>query len=257
MDVVAALNGESSECPLEPLAPKFFDCGESALLVELSQHHDRQLNLAILDLSARLDRSAPPGYRESIPALASLTVLYDPLILPRPDLIATIEGLCSRASPAIHGRSWIIPIHYGGKSGLDLADVAAATGLSANEVIACHSSEVYHVQMLGFLPGFAYLGDLPAKLRLPRRATPRTRVAAGSVAIAAEMTAIYPLESPGGWHLIGWTPIPPWDVARLNEPLLLPGDEVRFRPVDAAEAEAIQRRVADGWIPKPEPAEAI
>ncbi len=105
--------------------------------------------------------------------------------------------------------------------------------------------------MLGFLPGFAYMGDLPEPLRLPRRATPRARVPAGSVAIAAEMTSVYPLESPGGWHLIGSTPILLWDMARHDEPLLKPGDKVRFAPVSGSEAENLRRKVEAGWRPSP------
>jgi KipI family sensor histidine kinase inhibitor len=105
--------------------------------------------------------------------------------------------------------------------------------------------------MLGFLPGFAYMGDLPRELQLPRRATPRARVPAGSVAIAAEMTAIYPLESPGGWHLIGWTPIPLWDMARMDGPLLRPGDKVSFKPVGPDEAATLAARIEAGWLPEP------
>jgi KipI family sensor histidine kinase inhibitor len=105
--------------------------------------------------------------------------------------------------------------------------------------------------MLGFAPGFVYLGDLPQALRLPRRATPRARLPAGSVAIASDMTAIYPIESPGGWHLIGITPVALWDMARRDEPLLKPGDHVRFKPVSEAEAEALRRLAAEGWAPEP------
>ncbi len=110
--------------------------------------------------------------------------------------------------------------------------------------------KIYEVAMLGFLPGFAYLRELPESLRIPRRATPRARVPAGSVAIAADMTAIYPIESPGGWHLIGSTPFPPWDIARFDQPFLRAGDRVQFHPVDAAEAEEFRQRLAEGFIPE-------
>ncbi len=133
---------------------------------------------------------------------------------------------------------------YGGGGGPDLTEAAERAGLSVDDAVALHAGAVYDVYMLGFLPGFAYLGDLPDALRLPRRATPRARVPAGSVAIAAEMTAIYPLESPGGWHLIGSTPVRPWDMSLRREPLFRPGDRVRFQPVSLAEAQELARLAA-------------
>src|SRR5262249_27284071 len=144
-----------------------------------------------------------------------------------------------------------LPVVYGEDAGPDLSDVAARLGMLPEEVIDLHTAQTYHVYMLGFAPGFAYLGDLPQALRLPRRGTPRARVPIGSVAIASDMTAIYPLESPGGWHLIGITPLVLWDMARRDEPLLMPGDHVRFKPINAEEAEALRHNAAEGWAPKP------
>jgi KipI family sensor histidine kinase inhibitor len=230
----------------------FFDCSESALLVDFGAEYSKLLSLAILDASGRLAESGLPGLKESIPALSSLTILYDPLQLSRERLIAEIEAICGAGlTPADCGRAWEIPAVYGAEAGPDLSEVAARTGLSAEEVIDLHAAQTYHVYMLGFAPGFAYLGDLPQALRLPRRATPRARVPAGSVAIASDLTAIYPLESPGGWHLIGSTPLVLWDMARRDEPLLKPGDHVRFRPVSADEAQALRDRAAKGWAPEP------
>jgi len=123
--------------------------------------------------------------------------------------------------------------------------------MTASEAASLHAGQLYQVYMLGFLPGFAYLGDLPEPLQLPRRSTPRARVPSGSVAIAAEMTAVYPLESPGGWHLIGYTPIVLWDIVRQDEPLLKPGDQVRFVEVSSRESEELRDRSAAGWRPEP------
>lgn len=234
------------------LSPAFFDCAESSLIVSFGSHYSKELSLAILDLSLRLEKAGLCGLQESIPALSSLTVFYDPLDLPRERLIAAIETLCkvNLARPQ-SGPLWEIPVVYGGECGPDLGDAAARAGLSGEEVIGLHAAQVYYVYMLGFLPGFAYLGDLPGPLRLPRRATPRARVPTGSVAIAADMTAVYPLESPGGWHLIGTTPLVLWDLARQNEPLLKPGDRVRFKPSSAREAEALRQKAADGWQLQP------
>lgn len=235
------------------LRPIFCDCAESALLVDFGRDYEKGLTLSILRISELLEASMLPGFKESIPALSSLTILYDPLELSKQRLLQEVERLCQTEAAAMDAsRSWRIPVSYGGEFGPDLGDVSRAAGLSEDEVVALHAGRTYDVTMLGFLPGFAYLGDLPEKLRLPRRPTPRTSVPAGSVAIAAEMTAIYPFESPGGWRLIGRTPFPPWDMAREKKPLLRPGDRVRFYAASAAEVEAFSRRIAEGWVPKAE-----
>ncbi len=232
------------------LCPAFFDCAESAVLVDFGPQYNKDLRLAILRVSELVQASKLPGVKESIPALSSMTVLYDPGEISRDRLIAEIDALCHVPETTPHrGRTWEIPVAYGGSGGPDLADVAVRAGLTEEEVIALHSLQSYHVYMLGFLPGFAYLGDLPEKLRLPRRATPRASVPAGSVAIAADMTAIYPLESPGGWHLIGTTPVVPWDLARREEPLFRPGDLVRFTPVSQRDADELRLRAQAGWLP--------
>ena len=191
-----------------------------------------------------------PGLKESIPALSSLTVLFDPLELSKERIVQEITHLCevSGEGPDF-ARTWEVPVVYGGETGPDLEEVALRAGITEEETVALHAGRDYFVYMLGFLPGFAYLGDLPKKLEMPRRATPRTRVPAGSVAIASGMTAIYPLESPGGWHIIGYTPIMPWDLKRRKEPLFQAGDWVCFKPVEAREAGEIQRLAADGWTP--------
>ncbi len=232
------------------LCPIFSDCAESALLVDFGPHYDRQLSLSILQVCKVLEASMLPGLKESIPALTSLTVLYDPLQLSKERIVHEIQHLCEvpRAAPDC-ARTWEIPVVYGGEGGPDLEEAALRAGITEEEAIALHAGRYYHVYMLGFLPGFAYLGDLPEKLKAPRRATPRARVPAGSVAIASDMTAIYPLESPGGWHVIGYTPVIPWDLKRRKEPLFQAGDRVCFKPVEADEAEEIQRLAAEGWSP--------
>lgn len=236
------------------MRPSFtcFDCAESALLVDFGRHYNETLSLSILDLSARLASAGLHGLRECVPALSSLTVFYDPLQLPRDRLVREVETLFSSSQPILdRTRTFEIPVLYGGEGGPDLDDVAANAGITPEAAVRLHASQLYYVTMLGFLPGFAYLGELPQALRLPRRSTPRARVPAGSVAIAADMTAVYPLESPGGWHLIGSTPVPLWDMAREHEPLLMPGDQVRFVPMDPGEAGRLRERVRTGWRPQP------
>src|SRR5690606_19723136 len=141
-----------------------------------------------------------------------------------------------------------LPVCYEGEAAPDLAAVAATLGIRVDELIAAHSGTEYRVYMLGFLPGFPFMGDLPAHLRLPRRAQPRVRVPAGSVAIATGLTAIYPWESPGGWHLLGRCPVPLFDARRAAPALLAAGDRVRFTPVSSAECRAIEAGLARGDI---------
>jgi KipI family sensor histidine kinase inhibitor len=151
-------------------------------------------------------------------------------------------------------RRWRIPVCYEDDYAPDLPEVARLTGLSPQEVVRLHSSAHYHVYMLGFLPGFAYLGDLPAALALPRRADPRVRVPAGSISIATSLTAIYPYESPGGWHLIGATPIRFFEARRMPPALLAAGDQVLFEPIDAAAFAALRHMVgSDGFRLDSEP----
>lgn len=226
---------------------RFLSAGDRALVVEFGDTVDRRLSDAVLSLAARLDAAAIPGIIETVPTFRSLMVHYDPLVTGRRDLEAAIAGIGGRAAePRSAARLWHIPYCAEGEFAPDLAAVARLTGLAPAAVTALHCSIRYHVYMLGFLPGFPYLGDLPAELALPRRADPRVRVPAGSIAIATRLSAVYPCESPGGWHLIGTTPVRLFDIARPAPALLAAGDTVRFEPIDAARFAAIRRRVEGG-----------
>ncbi|MEQ1698885.1 MAG: allophanate hydrolase subunit 1 [Ilumatobacteraceae bacterium] len=162
-----------------------------------------------------------PGVLEIVPAARTVLVVHDGTLAT--ELLVTAESGVVTSVP----RLVTIDVAY---DGADLAEVAAATGLSIDDVVALHSTAEYTVAFCGFMPGFAYMLGLPTALQLPRRATPRTRVPAGSVAIAAEFTSVYPRESPGGWHLIGSTDIELWDDDAAPPALLTPGTTVRFRP---------------------------
>jgi KipI family sensor histidine kinase inhibitor len=202
------------------------------------------------------------GIVELVPTFRSLMIHYDPAVLSnaelRLELAPLVVGLDSTERP---GRRWIIPACYDSSVAPDLEDVAGRTGFTPQEVIDRHCAVTYHVYMLGFLPGFPYMGDLPPELALPRRENPRTKVPPGSIAIATTMAAIYALESPGGWHLIGRTPIPVWDLRRDPPALLRAGDKIVFRPVSLAEYEDLLDRARAGALrlePEnaPAPAEA-
>jgi len=225
--------------------PRFLVSGDTAVVVEFGNRVDRALSERVLTLSARVRASDIPGVLETVPTYRSLMVLHDPLVLDSATLIEKLEHLVeAQDSTAKETRLWRIPACYAPIHAPDLEQVAQRSGLAEQEVVRLHSETVFHVYMLGFVPGFPYMGDLPQALALPRRTDPRVKVPAGSIAIAAGQTAIYPVESPGGWHLIGATPVRLFDMRSPRPALLSPGDKVRFVPVSSAEFEDIRAAVA-------------
>jgi len=182
-----------------------------------------------------------------VPTYRAVLVHYSPLETSSADLVAQVMSLAdSRDAEPAPARLWRIPACYDPTLAPDLDDVAARTGLSTSEVVALHTGARYHVYMLGFLPGYPYMGDLCPALRLPRREDPRVKVPPGSVAIATEMTAVYTYRSPGGWHLIGRTPVPLFDVAARPPAVLQPGDQVTFEAVSRAEHDRLAAAVVRG-----------
>lgn len=225
---------------------RILDAGDAALTIEFGSVIDPALLAAVNALDAailRLQQAGTlTGVIETMPTFRSLTVFFDPLATDRDALLTVLEPLIAAAEHGtpVDGRHWRLPVCYQGEAAPDLAEVATTLGVSPDEVIDLHSGTEYLVYMLGFLPGFPFMGDLPARLHLPRRAQPRVRVPAGSVAIATGLTAIYPWESPGGWHLLGRCPVPLFDPRRAAPSLLAAGDRVRFVPVSAADYHAIE-----------------
>ncbi|MCG0238848.1 MAG: 5-oxoprolinase subunit PxpB [Firmicutes bacterium] len=222
--------------------PKVLPCGDQAALVRLGEGVDPEVNRRVHRLAAALGQRRHPAVREVVPGYDSLLVEYDPLRLRWADLLRLIEEAAGAGEDGeATGRVVEIPVLYGGEAGPDLPWVAEQTGLSPEEVIRRHAAGRYRVYCLGFSPGFPYLGSLDPALRVPRLPDPRPRVPAGSVGIAGDQTGIYPAETPGGWRLIGRTPLRLFDPWREEPFLLRPGDEVRFVPVDPA---AFQRLAA-------------
>ena len=215
--------------------------GEAALLVETGTPERGQA------LAASLRGEPVGGVEAVIPGLSTLLVELDPLGADAAaigaDVAARLEGLAETA-PA--GRRRTIPVVYGGESGPDLAAVAELCGLSEAGVVELHSATELRVLFDGFAPGFAYLGELPIELRVPRLETPRTRTPVGSVGIAGPMSGIYPAALPGGWRIVGRTPITLFDPRRDPPAYLVPGDTVRFEPIDAGEWDA-RAAAPDGW----------
>lgn len=219
----------------EPGGLRILPAGDSALLAVLdgavgpaTSERVHALAAAVTLLAVRL-----PGVGAPVPGHASVLVPFEPLRVGEEAVTALIrEASGVRGAPAAAEEPppLEVPVRYGGEDGPDLAAVAAATGLASDAVIALHAGTIYTVLIVGFTPGFAYLGNLPPALELPRRATPRTAVPAGSVAIAARQTAVYPAATPGGWHLIGRTPLVAWDPAATPPTPFRPGRRVRFFP---------------------------
>lgn len=203
--------------------------GDSALLVRSDGATvDTAVLLAVADALELVP--AADGVLGCTLGLDTLLVRYDPLRVEVAALRRRLRSLlrsCA-AAPAPMARVVEVPVRYGGDYGPDLGDVARAAGLSVEQAIALHCGGDYRVLMIGFAPGFPYIGGLPGPLRLPRRAVPRTRVLAGSVAIAEDMVGVYPQTSPGGWHLIGRTDLRLFDPLADPPALLRPGDRVRF-----------------------------
>jgi KipI family sensor histidine kinase inhibitor len=222
--------------------------GDSALSVSFGQEIREDLNARVVALDRALRDRPLPGVAETIPTYSSLLVCYDPARVGYRSLAARIARLARGGSvvAANGGRTFVIPVLYGGDHGEDLPDVAARAGLSEAEVVERHSGRDYLIYMLGFLPGFAYLGGLDPAIATPRLATPRAAIPAGSVGIGGEQTGIYPLRSPGGWRLIGATPVKPYDPARAEPILYRAGDRIRFAPIGAAEFASIRERVEAG-----------
>jgi inhibitor of KinA len=206
--------------------------GDSALLIQLGDKIDPAINQQVHTLDAQLQTKQIRGILELVPSYCTLLVHYDPLILTFAQVADWVQDGMTRMRDSLHRtpRRIEVPVHYGGASGPDLEAVAAAKGISTADVIRIHSECEYAVYMMGFTPGFPYMGKLDERLIMPRLGTPRTKVRAGSVAIAGEQTGIYPLESPGGWHLIGWTPLPLFDPTSETPFLFAPGDVVKFVP---------------------------
>jgi len=202
--------------------------GEAAILVEVGEPERAQ------GLAASLRGEPPAGVTGAVPGRASVLVEFGPdLVGDLDDAVMTrLDALTAWAPP---GRLRRIPVLYGGAHGADLADVAEMAGISEAEVVARHTSVELRVLFDGFAPGFAYLGGLPDALDVPRLATPRTRTPAGSVALADGMSGVYPAELPGGWRVIGRTPISLFDPHRPMPAYLEPGDRVRFDPIAAAD----------------------
>jgi inhibitor of KinA len=219
------------------VSPRILPAGDSAILVEFGEVIDPVVNSRVYALFDAVEKSLGDKVVEMIPTYRSLLVVYNPVEITFGEISDQVGGLLDGIqgdSETSTTREIIeLPVVYGGEDGPDLDHVAEHAGISTQEVIDIHSGTGYLVYMLGFAPGFPYLGGLDERIACPRLTTPRVKVPVGSVGIAESQTGVYPNESPGGWQLIGRTAVPLFDVQRENPSLIKPGAEVRFVPVDS------------------------
>ena len=213
--------------------PKIKLAGDSAIIVDIGASIHPEINSKVHDFCSTLENNKPKWIREIIPAYKGLLIYFNPLEIELSDLNLYINENYNKISKSAttNNKLIIIPTYYGGEFGPDLDNVINHTNLSKNEVIKTHSSVNYLVYAIGFSPGFPYLGGLPEKLNTPRLKNPRIKIPAGSVAIAETQTGIYPSATPGGWQIIGKTPLILFDHNRNPPVLLNPGDKIKFEPI--------------------------
>ncbi|HEY0120788.1 MAG TPA: 5-oxoprolinase subunit PxpB [Rhizobium sp.] len=229
--------------------PRILRCGDRAVGIEFSDAVSEAANLKVLSLDASLSAEPIDGVLETIPTYRSLTVIYDPKTV-RGALLgeklmqrAMQDGIAQNA-----GRLLEFPVFYGGEHQADLDELAELKNMRVADVIATHTSAEYRVYMIGFAPGFAYLGGLPEILHTPRLAVPRQRIEAGAIGIGGQQSSINSVPGPSGWRFLGRTPFKLFDAARPEPFLVKAGDRITFRSIDADQAEELDRQVTAGTV---------
>ncbi|EDP62389.1 hypothetical protein BAL199_29415 [alpha proteobacterium BAL199] len=241
----------------EMAPPRILPVGDCAVSVQFGEIVDLSINARVLALDRSLTAAALPGVVEMVPTYRSLLIHFDPLQISAAALETAIHRCLVEGAPsgtaASEGRQWQVPVGYGGEFGMDLSDLAGRHGLSEEAIVATHSSATYHVYMIGFAPGFAYLGGLPERLKTPRRSEPRMLTPAGSVSIGGAQSAVASVPLPSGWHMIGRTPFASFDPSRDPVFLFRPGDVIRFTAIGPADWYSLAGRLQRGEIvPQPE-----
>ncbi|WP_271399036.1 5-oxoprolinase subunit PxpB [Salinicoccus roseus] len=220
---------------------------ENALTIYMGDEIDEEINRKLVALRHHIEGMEVDGINEIVLSYTSLIIYFDIFRTAAGTLEAMMEGIDEAAllDEEIEYRVIEIPVCYGGEYGPDIGNFEE-NGLSEQEVIDMHADKEYLVYMLGFMPGFPYLGGLDEKLHKPRLETPRVRIPAGSVGIGGRQTGMYPFESPGGWNLLGRTPVPLFDPGRVETILYAAGDRIIYRPIDEDEYERIEKEIASG-----------
>lgn len=231
------------------MPPRLITCGDAAFGVEFGDGVDPDINACVLALDAAIAARGIPGIVETVPTYRSLLIHVDSVSADIEPIADSVMGIARTIVPQRgEARRWRIPVTYGGDFGIDLGDVAARHGMSIEEVISRHSGGIYRVYMVGFMPGFSYLGGLDPILATPRREVPRLKTPAGTISIGGIQAAVASVEAPSGWHLLGRTPVRTFMVGRDPVFLLAPGDEVTFHPIDGEEWRRLDARAAVGDV---------
>lgn len=225
---------------------QYYPLGDSAVVMQFGDVISKTINLQVRAVAAWLDEYTFEGFVEYVPAFTSITIYYEPWLLNYREMILLLQEMAGNiADTEMQEQSEVltIPVHYGGAMGPDLEYVANYHHIGIDEVIAIHTQPEYLVYMMGFAPGFPYLGGMDERIATPRKESPRSKIPKGAVGIAGSQTGIYPMETPGGWQLIGQTPLELFDAGKEEPALLKAGDRIRFTPI--SEKEFIRRK-ADG-----------
>ena len=222
---------------------RYLASGDRMVLVEFPEEISQEVNSQVHEMAAVVETTRIPGVVEWVPAYRTLGIVYNPMETSFRSLIESLEQIEGLGGQAQAGRSRRIeiPVSYGGEMGPDLDFVAQHNQLTTDEVIRLHTASEYLVYLLGFTPGFPYLGGMAPEIAAPRLAEPRSHVPAGSVAIGGSQTGIYPIESPGGWRIMGRTPLKLFDLSRNSPFLLKAGDSVRFRSITLEEFQRFEQ----------------
>lgn len=223
-------------------------CGDSAVNIVVAEAISPEASALVRSVAARIAAAGIAGVEDIVPTFCAVMIAYNPEIISYEELIsavhANLDGLSAEGAHA--GKTIVIPVCYGGEFGPDLQHVAEFHNMTPEEVVRLHTEPTYLIAMLGFLPGFAYLGGLDPKLETPRLEVPRVRIEAGAVGIGGAQTGIYPLPSPGGWQIIGRSPLRPYDAERDPAFLYAAGDSIEFESIGVEEYEAIEAALANG-----------
>ncbi len=226
---------------------RYLPAGDEALVIEFGKTIDEEINNSVISMAASIRNRKIKGVREILPTYRSLMVFYNPKKISYVRLVSTVKSLGYKdKDEAESKRTLIVPCCYDDSFGPDLSDMSTELGLSREEIVKIHSAEKYKIYMMGFLPGFVYLGGLDKRINIPRLKTPRTKIPARSVGIGGAQTGVYPVDSPGGWRLIGSTPLDFYDIKREHPILCEAGEYIRFKPIFRDEYDDIRREIELG-----------